>query len=105
MLPERRAIFPLLRQSITFSKFFPSAIILWNNLDSNLRNSNSISVFKEKILNFTRPSPNSVFGIHNPKGIKIRLRLGLSYFREHKFKHGFQDTINPLCNLELWSRY
>ena len=54
MLPERRAIFPLLRQSITFSKFFPSAIILWNNLDSNLRHWNSISVFKEKILNFTR---------------------------------------------------
>ena len=38
--------------------------------------------------------------IHNPKGIKLitRLRLGLSHLREHKFKHSFQDTINPLCN-------
>ena len=53
MLPELKAIFPLLRQSITFSKiiFFPSAFIEWNNLDPNLRNSKSISVFKEKILN------------------------------------------------------
>ena len=82
------------------NSFFPSAIIEWNNLDPNLRNSNSISVFKEKILNFIRPSPNSVFDIRNPKGIKLitRLRLGLSHLREHKFKHSFQDTLNPLCN-------
>ena len=25
------------------------------------------------------------------------LRLSLSHLREHKFKHSFQDTINPLC--------
>ena len=67
MLPELKAIFPLLRQSI--NSFFPSAIIKWNNLDPNLRNSNSISVFKEKILNFIRPSPNSVFDIRNPKDL------------------------------------
>ena len=101
MLPELWAIFPLLRQSITFkNSFFPSAIIEWNNLDPNLRNSKSISVFKEKILDFIRPSPNSFFDIHNPKGIKLitRLRLGLSHLREHKFKHSFQDSINPFCN-------
>ena len=46
------------------------------------------------------PSPNSVFDIRNPKGIKLitRLRLGLSHLREHKFKHSFQDTISSLCN-------
>ena len=80
--------------------FFPSVIIEWNNLDSNLRNSKSISVFKEKILNFIRPSLNSAFDIRNPKGIKLitRLRLGLSHLREHKFKHSFQDTLNSLFN-------
>ena len=25
-----------------------------------------------------------------------RLRLGLSHLRQHKFKHGFQDTLNPV---------
>ena len=47
-----------------------------------------------------RPFPDSFFDCHNPKGIKLitRLRLGLSHLREHKFKHSFQDTINPLCN-------
>ena len=58
-----------------------------------------MSVFKEKILNFIRSSP--FFDCHNSKGIKliIRLGLGLSHLREHKFKHSFQDTINPSCNL------
>ena len=102
MLPELRATFTLLRQSITISKilFFPSAIIEWSNLDPNLRNSKSISVFKEKILNFIRPSSNSFFACHNPKGIKLitRLTLGVSHLREHKFKHSFGDIINPLCN-------
>ena len=50
-----------------------------------------------------RPSPNSVYNCHNPKGLKFitRLRLGLSHLREHKFKHSFQDTINPLCSCGL----
>ena len=47
-----------------------------------------------------RPSPNSFFDTHNPKGIKLitRLKLGLSHLRGQKFKHSFQDAINPLCN-------
>ena len=45
------------------------------------------------------PSPNNIFDIYNPFGIKLltRLRLGLSYLNEHKFKHGCNDTINPIC--------
>ena len=102
MLQELWAIFPLLRQSITFSEnsFFPSTIIEWNSLDPNRKNSKRISGFKEKILNFIQPSLNYFFDCHNPKGIKLitRLRLGLSHLIEHKFKHRFQDKINPLCN-------
>ena len=54
---------PLIKTKHNFFKnsFFPSAIIEWNNLDPNLRNSKSISVFKEKILNFIRPFQNSFF--------------------------------------------
>ena len=97
MLPELKAIFPLTKHNFFKNYFFPSAIIEWNNLDPNLRNSNSISVFKEKILNFIRLFPNSFFDIQNPKGIKLFTRLGLSHLRKHRFKH-LQDTINPLCN-------
>ena len=88
---------PLIKAKHNFFKnlFFPSAIIEWNNLDSNLRNSKSISVF-----NFIRHSPNSVFDIRNPEGIKLitRFRFGLSHFWEHKFKHSFQGTLSSLCN-------
>ena len=52
------------------------------------------------MLSFIRPSPDSFFDCHNPKGIKhiTRLRLGLSHLRNHKFKHSFQHAINVLCN-------
>ena len=78
---------------------------------SFLRNSASYNVFKNNILKFIRPSPNKIFQCHNPKGIKLvtRLRLGLSHLREHKFKHSFQDTLNPLCScgvdIETTSHY
>ena len=41
-----------------------------------------------------------MYGCHNPKGIKLiaRLRFGLSHLSEHKFKHNFQESLNPLCN-------
>ena len=59
-----------------------------------------MSLFKTNILKLIRPSPNSAYICHNSKGLKFitRLRLGLSHLREHKFKHSFQDTINPLCS-------
>ena len=91
--------------------FFPSTILEWNKLDPSLRNSTSYNVFKNSILKFIRPSPNKIFQCHNPKGIKLvtRLRLGLSHLREHKFKHSFQDTLNPLCScgvdIETTSHY
>ena len=72
-------------------------------LAPDLRNSDSFSAFKKIILNFIRPSPNSIFNCHNPKALKFitRLRLGLSHLRYHKFKHNFQDSLNPLCNCGL----
>ena len=81
------------------NSFFPSAISEWNKFDLNIRNSGSLNAFKKKLLNFIRPCSNSIFDIHNPLGIKLltRLRLGLSPLHEHKFRHCFQDTLNPLC--------
>ena len=43
-----------------------------------------------------------VFSCHNLRGVKLltRLRLGLSHLREHKFKHGFQGTLDPICSCD-----
>ena len=50
-------------------------------------------------MKFIRPSSNSIINCHSPNGIKLitRLRLGLSHLRELKFRHNFQDTLNPIC--------
>ena len=68
-----------------------------------MRNSSSFNIFRKSILKFTRPSANSLFNCHNPKGIKFitRLRLCLSHLREHKFKHNFQGSLNPFCSCGL----
>ena len=76
------------------NSFFPSVVIEWNKLDQNIRNSENLFIFKKKLLKFIRPSGNSVFRCHNPKW----LRLGLSHLWEHKFKHGFLDSLNPICS-------
>ena len=80
--------------------FFPSAVIEWKKLDQNTCNSENLNIFKKKLLKFIRPSGDSVFRCHNPKGIKLltRPRLGLSHLREHKFKHGFLDSLNSVCS-------
>ena len=82
------------------NSFFPSTVIEGNKLDLNIRNSESLNIFKKTLLNFIRPSGSTVFNCHNPKGVKLltRLRLGLSHLPEHKFKHSFQDSLNSICS-------
>ena len=82
------------------NSFFPSTVIEWNKFDNNIRNLESVSSFKKQILKFIRSSPNSTLNVHNHHGIKLltRLRVGLSYLREHKFRHNFQDSLDPFCN-------
>ena len=85
------------------NSFFQAVIIEWNNLDISIRNSKSLSTFKKSILQFIRPSPSSIYHCFNNKGIKhiTGLRLGLSHLRDHKFKHGFLDFLNPICSCGL----
>ena len=55
------------------------------------------------LLNFIRPIGNSTYKICDPSGIKLltRLRLGFSRLSEHKFRHNFADSSNPLCCCSL----
>ena len=83
--------------------FFPYTSRIWHTLDPNIRELPSLTVFKKALLKFMRPYPSQVYGIHNFVGIKFltRLRLGLSHLREHKFRHDFRDTLNPLCSCNI----
>ena len=93
---------PLVRvnNSYFMNTFFPSTITEWNTIDLSIRNSASLNVFEGRSLQFVRPLENSVFTCHNPIGIKYltRLRIEFSHLCYHKFKHGFLDTVDPLCN-------
>ena len=99
------------RHDLFKNSFFPSTVIEWNKINENIRKSERLNIFKKSILKFIQPSQNRVYNCHNPKGIKLltRLRVGLSYLRERKFKHSFQDTLNPTCNcvenIETTSHY
>ena len=88
------------KQSFFKNSFFSFTISEWNKLDSDIPNFESSSVFRKNILHFIRPVLNYIYNCNNPEGVKLitRLQLGLSHLREHKFKHDFQDSINPLCN-------
>ena len=88
------------RHTFFRNSYFPSIVTESNNLNQSMRNSENFSIFKKNILKLIRPSPNSIFNCHNPKGVKLltRLRLVLSHLRDHKFKHNFQDSLNPVCN-------
>ena len=41
---------------------------------------------------------NYTYGIYDPLGVRLlnRLRLGSTHLGEHKFRHNFADTLNPL---------
>ena len=92
-----------IKHSFFKNSFFPSTIIKSNNLDPTLRNSKSFIDIKNNILKFIRPSPNTVFNCSTYKGIRLitRLPVGMSHLREHKFKHNFQDCLNPICSSGL----
>ena len=65
---------------------------------SEVRNAKQISVFKKMIIR--QKKENSFFSIHTPVGVKLlpRLRLQLIHLNEYKFRHGFEDTISPMCS-------
>ena len=68
-----------------------------------IRGSGSYNIFRKSLLNFIWPGASKVYNVNDSIGIELitRLRLGFSYLREHKFKHNFQNTLNPLCSCSI----
>ena len=86
------------------SSFFPASLDEWFHLDPSIRNSETINAFNQKLLPFILPLENGIFNIFDPEELKLltRLRLGFSNLNEHRFRHDFQECLNPLlrCSLE-----
>ena len=86
------------------NSFIPNVINKWNKLDPDIRSSTSYNLFRNTLLKFIRPAQRKTFNINDSVGVKLltRLRLGFSHLRDHKFRHGFRDILNPLwpCSIE-----
>ena len=64
--------------------FFPWTVIEWNDLDLNIRNSETFSAFKKSILKFIRP----------------RIKLGLSHLRTNLGK--IFRIFNSICHRDYY---
>ena len=91
------------RTDLFRNSFLPFSINEWNKLDPDIRNLDCHKMFRKKLLNFIRSSEKSFFNIYDSQGSKFltKLRLGFSHLREHKFRHSFANTVNPLCSCAL----
>ena len=60
--------------------------------------------FRNTLLEFIRLGQRKTFNINDSVGVTLltTLCLGFSHLREHKFRHGFRDRLNPLypCSIE-----
>ena len=80
------------------NSFIPNVINEWNKLDPDICSSTFYNLFRKTLLKFVRPAQRKTFNINDSVAVKLlRLRLGFSHLREHKFRHGFRDILNPLC--------
>ena len=87
-------------RTISFSNsFLPHSIREWNNLNHDTTKIDCYPSFRNTLLKSMRPVPNRFFDACDLLDLKLltRLRVGLSHLHEHKFIHGFNDVINPLC--------
>ena len=82
------------------NSFFPNAITSWNTFITHFDDVPSFVTLKDYMNTFLRPNANSIFGIHDPKGIRyiFQLRVCLSPLRSHKFRHNFDPSDICSCN-------
>ena len=86
------------------NSFFPDAIASWNIIIKDFDTVPSFEILKGHIISIIRPKTKSIFGIHDPLGLRylFQLRVGLSPLRSHKMRHNFLDTpVICHCNLGI----
>ena len=88
------------------NSFFPYTVNEWNNLDNIIKSSDSFLMFRKRTLNLIRPKRNETYGIHNPTGLTllIRLRLGLSHLNDHKSNHSLGTVLTHFVRAVWVSR-
>ena len=80
--------------------FYPDSVITWNNLGPEIRKIETLSRFKQELLNIIKPEQKSIFNVHDPDNLKYiyQLRVGLSPLNSHKNNHKFKDAPTDSCH-------
>ena len=86
------------------NSFFPDSVSMWNDLGPKLRESKSISKFKDTLIKLYRPVKKSIFNVHD--GIKwiFQLRVELSPLKSHKKSHkfaGYEEPLFAICSCSM----
>ena len=83
--------------------FFPRVISEWNKLNAAICSSGSYNILQKSLSNFIRSNASKVYSINDTISIKLitRIRVGFNHLRQLKFKHNFQDTLNPYCSCSI----
>ena len=82
------------------NSFFPHAIASWNIIISHFEHFPTFDNLKEHVLSLFRPKSKSIFGVHDPIGLRylFKLRVSLSLLRSHKSRNNFIDTPTDICH-------
>ena len=99
MIRNRRNYDPNFCRTDRFSNsYFINTIYEFNLLNSEIRNSKSISEFKRKLLSVIRPTKKPVF-VNSTVTVTrylTQLRMRFSPLNAHRLRHNF-DCLSPLC--------
>ena len=83
----------------TTIKYFENSFFPCYIKESEQRHSNHRISLIYRVLDFKKPSQNSIYVDHGISGIKLLACLRL-YF-SHKFCHNFKDTVHPICGSSI----
>ena len=72
--------------------FFLQAISSWNKIISHFEDFPSLYYLKGHVLSFFRPKNKSIFGVHDP--------IGLRYLFQLRVSHNFVDTPSDICHCD-----
>ena len=78
--------------------FFPYCAKHWDTLSASIKNSPSISIFKNALLKAIRPLPSPCYNnfCHELRRL-TQLRVDFSDLREHRYRHRF-NCVTPICS-------
>ena len=81
------------------NSYFPDAIASWNIFIKHFDDYPSFQILKKHINTCVRPMTKSIFGTHDPVGLRylFQLRVSLRPLRSHKWRHNFIDTPSEIC--------